>query len=94
MSIKLDMSKAYGRVEWTYLDMIMERLGFQSQFISLIMNCVSSTSFSILVNGTPTGHILPTQGLRQRDPLSPHLFLLCTEGLVSLLENEVGGEKI
>lgn len=94
MSIKLDMSKVYDRIEWTYLDMIMERLGFQLQFISLVMNCVSFTSFSILVNGTPTGHVLPTRGLRQRDSLSPYLFLLCTEGLVRLLENEVGGGKI
>lgn len=49
------------------------------------MNFVSSASFSILVNGSPRGHIVMSKGFRQGDPLSLYLFLLCTEGLISLL---------
>lgn len=94
LSIKLDMSKAYNHFEWTYLERIIKRLDFRSQFISLVMNCVSSTSFSILVNGITMGHFLPTRDLRQRNPLSPYLFLLYTKGLASHLESEVGGSKI
>ncbi|XP_042939433.1 secreted RxLR effector protein 78-like [Carya illinoinensis] len=87
MSLKLDMSKAYNRVEWDFLECILLKLGFNSGLMGLIMKCVTSVSFSILVNGNPTEPISPTQGLRQGDPLSPYLFLICTEALVSLLKN-------
>lgn len=62
-------------------------LGFPTRFTHLLMQCVRTASFSVLVNGIPKGPIVPSRGLRQRDPLSPYLFLICTEGLVSLLKN-------
>jgi hypothetical protein len=92
VALKLDMSKAYDRVKWGFLEEIMRKLGFGERWIGHIMQCVQSVTYGILINGTPFGNIHPTRGLRQGDPLSPYLFLLCAEGLSALLHKaEVDG---
>ena len=64
IALKLDMSKAYDRVEWLFLKNILLRLGFQQSWVDLIMECVTTVSYSILVNGEPKGMIYPTRDIR------------------------------
>ena len=94
MVVKLDMSKAYDRVEWAFLEEIMRKLGFEERWINLMMVCVKSISYSILVNGEPEGLIRHSRGIRQGDPLSPFLFLLCTEWLHSLITKAANEDSI
>lgn len=63
------------RVEWDYLKISMETIGFNPSTIHLIMQYISTASFFVLINGMPHGHIVPSWELRQRDPLSSYLFL-------------------
>lgn len=68
-TIKLDISKAYDRVEWSFLKEIMRKLGFNPNWINLILNCISTVNFSIMINKEPKGSFAPNESLRQGDPL-------------------------
>jgi hypothetical protein len=89
MAMKLDMSKAYDRIEWDFLEAMCRKLGFADRWINLIMPCVRTVSFSVLINGRPSGQFIPTRGLRQGNPLSPYLFILCAEALCSSINKAV-----
>ena len=72
----------------------MERMGFGSKWISWINWCISTASFSVLVNGSPKRFFRSSRGLRQGDPLSPYLFVIRMEALSYLLKRVVEGNFI
>ncbi|GJW78508.1 putative RNA-directed DNA polymerase, eukaryota, reverse transcriptase zinc-binding domain protein [Tanacetum coccineum] len=94
MIFKVDFEKAFDSVSWNYLDYILSQMGFGNLWRSLIRACLNSSCTSILVNGSPTPEFSLERGLRQRDPLSPFLFILIMEGLHLILENDRHAKRI
>lgn len=89
-----DMMKAYDRVEWKYLQGVLSKMGFADGWIQTVMKCVTKVRYAIRVNGELSEHFIPTRGLRQGDPISPYLFLLCAEGLSCLMKKKEAEGKI
>lgn len=87
-AIKIDLTKAYDHIEWSFIHKALKAFHFPQMLIDLIMSCVTTTSISLLFNGSKLDFFKPTRGIRQGDPLSPYLFILCMEYLGSLIEKE------
>jgi hypothetical protein len=82
---KLDLSKAYDRVDWDFLKRVMKRMGFSRRWVDWIMACVSLVSYKVKFNGNHLDSLSPSRGLRRGDPLSPFLFLFVADTLSTLL---------
>ena len=91
---KLDIEKAYDHIRWDFLMQMLERMGFGSKWIRWNNGCISTASFSVLINGSPSGFFQSSRGLRQGDPLSPYLFVIGMEALSCLLKRDVEGNFI
>ena len=81
MAIKIDLEKAYDKLEWHFIWDVLTLNNFPQVTVKLIMGCISGSSISILFNGGKIDPFLPSRGIRQGDPLSPYLFILCMEML-------------
>lgn len=84
MAVKTDVSKAYDRLEWSFIRAVFERMGFCNTWTNWLMECITTVSYSFLLNDEAVGSLAPQRGIRQGDPLSPYIFIICGEVLSGL----------
>ena len=86
--LKIDLAKAYDKVSWMYIHLLLTHLGFSIDFIRWVMSCITTMSFSIPINGVASPFFHAERGLRQGFPMSPLLFLLVAEGLSRSIQED------
>lgn len=84
--LKMDLRKAYDTLNWEFLKDMMVALNFPHRFIKIVMSCVTSTQYSLVINGSPMDTFKAKRGVRQGDLLSPLLFVIGMEYLSRILK--------
>ena len=92
--LKIDLAKAFDRVEWNFILQALARKGLHGHFINLIHECISSPTFSVIVNGQPFARFVSERGIRQGCPLSPYLFVLAINELSLVLQEALEANSL
>ncbi|XP_019163602.1 PREDICTED: uncharacterized protein LOC109159944 [Ipomoea nil] len=89
MALKIDLEKAFDRLSWSFIEDTLRDIGFNQSWIRNIMHCITSSRLAVFWNGHLTDWFAPEKGIRQGDPISPLLFVLCIERLSHIVQNSV-----
>lgn len=89
MATKIDFEKSYDRLRWKFIEDTLHQMHLPLLLIKVIMECVSTTTLRVLWNGEPSESFTPSRGIRQGDPLSPYLFVMCMERLYQAIEEAI-----
>lgn len=93
MILKIDLEKVYDRLSWSFIRQTLQEVGLNQRWIDNIMTCVETSRLAILWNGRQLDWIKPERGIRQGDPISPYLFVLCIKRLSHLIKAEVANHN-
>ena len=93
MVLKIDLEKAFDRLEWSFIREVLVHFNFPSNLIAIIMDCISSTSVSVLFNDGKLPTFSPSCGIRQGDLISPYIFIMCLEYLGLLIHDKTANNS-
>ncbi|OMO66560.1 reverse transcriptase [Corchorus capsularis] len=88
MIIKIDLEKAFDRLEWSFIKKMLDFYNFPRELVQLIMSAITDPSLTVMVNGSPSKEFEASRGIRQGDPISLYIFILCMEYLSLCIEHE------
>ena len=86
MTLKIDLEKTYNKLEWSFVRDMLICFNIPGNLINLTMSCISPVFTLLLFNGGTLEHFLPTRGIRQGNPLSPYMFIMCMDYLGQLIQ--------
>lgn len=93
-ALKVNMSKACDRLNWSFIKVMLNKIGFLYFMVLTIMDCVTVVKYFVIINGTSHSNITPLQGIQQGDHISPYLFLICLEGLSAVLREAIQNHQL
>ena len=88
MALKIDLEKAYDKLEWSFIKNMLSIFNFPNNLIEIIMSCITTVTTSILFHGGSLESFSPTRGIRQGDPLFLYIFIMCMEYLGRLIQEK------
>ncbi|GAU31728.1 hypothetical protein TSUD_215290 [Trifolium subterraneum] len=91
VAVKVDLAKAYDRIRWSFISAVLEEVNIPAGLRTIIMHCITSVKTNVMWHGNRSIFFQPGKGIRQGDPMSPYIFVLCMDKLSHLIAEAVDG---